>query len=34
MNCPDGHLYDKDLIKKANKNKSYEVDDLYKGSIT
>ena len=29
---PDGHLYDRDLVKEANKNESYEVDDVYKGS--
>ena len=29
---PDGHLWDRDLIKEANKNESYEVDDVYKGS--
>jgi|TARA_B100000035_G_C20516552_1_gene343503 hypothetical protein len=29
---PDGHLYDRDLVEEANKNKSYEVDDVYKGS--
>ena len=29
---PDGHLYDRDLVEEANKNKSYEVEDVYKGS--
>jgi len=29
---PDGHLYDKDLVEEANKNKSYEVEDVYRGS--
>ncbi len=29
---PDGHLYDKDLVEEANKNISYEVEDLYKWS--
>jgi len=29
---PDGHLYDRNLVEEANKNKSYEVDDVYKGS--
>ena len=29
---PDGHLYDLDLVEEANKNKSYEVEDVYKGS--
>ena len=29
---PDGHLYDQGLIEEANKNQSYEVDDVYKGS--
>lgn len=26
---PDGHLYDQDLIKEADGNKSYEPEDLY-----
>ena len=30
---PDGHLYDKDLVEEANKNDSYEPEDLYRGSI-
>ena len=29
---PIGHLYDQDLVEEANHNKSYEVDDVYKGS--
>ena len=29
---PDGHLLDEDLVKEANKNRSYEPDDVYKGS--
>ena len=28
----DGHLYDRDLVDEANENKSYEVDDVYRGS--
>lgn len=29
---PDGHLYDIGLVQEANKNRSYDVDDVYKGS--
>ena len=29
---PDGHLWDQDLVKEANTNRSFEVEDLYKGS--
>ena len=29
---PDGHLYDRDLVEEANKNQSYQVDDVYRGS--
>jgi hypothetical protein len=29
---PDGHLYDRDLVEEANKNKSYEIEDVYRGS--
>ena len=29
---PDGHLYDLDLIKEADNNRRYEVEDVYKGS--
>ena len=29
---PDGHLYDRDLVDEANRNLSYEIDDVYKGS--
>ena len=30
---PDGHLYDRELIEEADKNKSYEIEDLYKYSF-
>lgn len=30
---PDGHLYDLDLIKEADKNKTYDVEDLYDASF-
>jgi len=30
---PIGHLYDRDLIEFANKNLSYEPNDLYKSSF-
>ena len=30
---PDGHLYDQDLCKEADKNLSYEPEDLYKSSF-
>ena len=30
---PIGHLYDRDLIEFANKNFSYEPNDLYKSSF-
>ena len=29
---PVGHLWDQEIIKEANKNESYEVDDVYRGS--
>ena len=29
---PTGHLWDQDLVKEANGNKSFEVDDVYRGS--
>jgi len=29
---PDGHLYDRDLIDTADRNKTYEIMDVYKGS--
>jgi len=29
---PDGHLYDRGLVDEANKNDSYEPEDLYRGS--
>tara|TARA_Y100000310_G_scaffold150387_1_gene149856 strand:- start:1 stop:414 length:414 start_codon:yes stop_codon:yes gene_type:complete len=29
---PDGHLYDQDLIKEADKNQSFEAEDLYRNS--
>ena len=28
---PDGHLWDQDLIKEANVNRSFEVEDVYRG---
>ena len=30
---PDGHLYDRDLCAEANKNISFEPEDLYKTSF-
>ena len=30
---PDGHLYDRDLCEEANKNISFEPEDLYKTSF-
>jgi len=30
---PDGHLYDKDLVEIANKERSFEPEDLYKSSF-
>ena len=30
---PDGHLYDQDLCKEADKNRSFEVEDLYRNSF-
>jgi hypothetical protein len=30
---PEGHLYDKELCKEADKNYSFEPDDLYKSSF-
>ena len=27
---PDGHLYDQDLCKEADKNRTFEPEDLYK----
>jgi len=30
---PDGHLYDQDLLREADKNKDYDPDDLYKASF-
>ena len=27
---PDGHLYDQDLIKEANKNQTFEAEDIYR----
>lgn len=30
---PDGHLYDKDLIKLADQNRTFEPEDLYKNSF-
>ena len=29
---PDGHLWDQDLVKSANVNRSFEVEDVYRGS--
>ena len=29
---PVGHLWDQDLVKEANTNRSFEVEDVYKGS--
>jgi hypothetical protein len=30
---PDGHLYDLDLCRAADKNRTFEPDDLYKNSF-
>jgi hypothetical protein len=30
---PDGHLYDQDLCRAADKNRSFEPEDLYKTSF-
>jgi hypothetical protein len=30
---PEGHLYDKDLRKLADKNRSFEPEDLYRNSF-
>ena len=30
---PDGHLYDQDLCKEADKNLAYEPEDLYRSSF-
>jgi len=29
---PVGHLYDRDLIDEANKNREFDIDDVYYGS--
>ena len=29
---PIGHLYDMDLVKEANKNKSFDLEDVFNGS--
>jgi len=29
---PDGHLYDKQLVEEANKNKDFDIEDVYNGS--
>ena len=29
---PVGHLWDQDLVKEANGNRSFEIEDIYKGS--
>jgi len=30
---PDGHLYDQDLCREADKSRTFEVEDLYKNSL-
>jgi hypothetical protein len=30
---PDGHLYDQDLCRAADKNRTFEPDDLYRSSF-
>lgn len=30
---PEGHLYDQELCRKADKNRTYEPEDLYKTSF-
>jgi hypothetical protein len=30
---PDGHLYDLDLCKEADKNRTFEPEDLYRSSF-
>ena len=30
---PDGHLYDQDLCRAADKNRTFEPEDLYKSSF-
>ena len=30
---PDGHLYDKDLVELANKERSFDPEDLYRSSF-
>ena len=30
---PDGHLYDQDLCREADKNTSFEPEDLYRSSF-
>jgi hypothetical protein len=30
---PDGHLYDQDLCRKADKNRTFEPEDLYRSSF-
>ncbi len=30
---PDGHLYDQDLCRSADKNRTYDPEDLYRSSF-
>jgi len=30
---PDGHLYDQELCREADKNRAYEPEDLYRNSF-
>lgn len=30
---PDGHLYDQDLCREADKNRTFDPEDLYKSSF-
>jgi hypothetical protein len=30
---PDGHLYDQELCREADKNRTYDPEDLYKSSF-
>lgn len=30
---PDGHLYDQDLCREADQNRSFEPEDLYRSSF-
>tara|TARA_B100000003_G_scaffold186439_1_gene181366 strand:+ start:60 stop:371 length:312 start_codon:yes stop_codon:yes gene_type:complete len=29
---PDGHLYDRDLVDEADKNRDYDMEDVFQGS--